>query len=274
MTALDDQGLEALASRIAERAGLDLGVYKDRCLKRRIAVRMRACGVHTLPDYVALIDREPAEFDRLLDALTINVTKFFRNPEAWEWLGKRVLPGLLEARAGRLRIWSAGCASGEEPYTIAMLVTEVLVRMDRLEWQGRVRIDATDVDRRSLERARTARYSPRAFSEASPEVMERYCVPTGPDEVEVRPEIRSQVEIGTFDLSRERPAPARYDLICCRNVIIYFDREVQERLMHQFADALLPDGILFLGKVETILGRARERYELLEPRERVYRKAS
>ena len=274
MTELAQAGLDALAGRIQARAGLDLGVYKDKCLRRRIAVRMRACNVHTLDEYVALLDRQPAEFDRLLDALTINVTSFFRNPETWSCLATRLLPEVLLAREGRLRAWSAGCASGEEPYTIAMLVAGVLEGLDRGAWLPRLRVDATDVDRRSLERARTARYPRRAFADADPALVARWCAPEGEDELGVRPELRALVTVAPYDLSRPQPAPGTFDLICCRNVIIYFDREVQERLMHRFADALQPGGLLVLGKVESILGAARERYELLEPRERIYRKVA
>lgn len=274
MTATDEAGFAALAERITAQAGLDIGAYKDRCLRRRIAVRMRACGVHTYGDYVALLDERPGEFERLLDALTINVTKFFRNREAWEWLGDQLLPAMLLAREGRLRVWSAGCASGEEPYTIAMLVAGVLGRMGHEAWFSRVRIDATDIDRRSMDRARSARYPRRAFSEADPAMPERYChiAGTGEEELEIRPEIRRVVEIRSFDLTRETPPAGHYDLVCCRNVVIYFDRGTQERLLNLFADALATGGILLLGKVETILGAARSRYVLLEPRERIYRK--
>ena len=274
MTATDEAGFAALAERIAGRAGLDIGAYTDRCLRRRIAVRMRACGVHRYGDYVALLDDHPEEFDRLLDALTINVTKFFRNRETWEWLGAELLPAMLQARTGQLRVWSAGCASGEEPYTIAILVAEVLRRMGQPEWMARVRIEATDIDRRSMDRARAARYPRRAFSEADPDVPLRYCTiaGVGEEELEIRAEIRRMVEIRPFDLTRDHPPVGRYDLVCCRNVVIYFDRETQERLMNLFADALITEGILVLGKVETILGLARNRYDLLEPRERIYRK--
>lgn len=274
MTATDEAGFAALAGRIAGQAGLDIGAYKDRCLRRRIAVRMRACGVHSYNDYVALLDQSPGEFERLLDALTINVTKFFRNREAWDWLGDHLLPDMLLARQGQLRVWSAGCASGEEPYTIAMLLAGVLHRMDHDAWFHRVRIDATDIDRRSMDRARAARYPRRAFSEAAPAIAERYSrvVGEGEEELEIVPEIRSVVEIKSFDLTRDTPPAGRYDLVCCRNVVIYFDRATQERLMNLFADALATDGILLLGKVETIMGAARSRYALLEPRERVYRK--
>jgi chemotaxis methyl-accepting protein methylase len=270
----DDPGFAALAERIAGRSGLDVAAYKDRCLRRRIASRMRACGARSYEDYVALLDRQPDELERLLDALTINVTKFFRNPETWEWLGQHVLPELLEAREGRVRAWSAGCASGEEPYTLVMLVDLVLERLGRSAWLNRLRVDATDIDRASLERAREARYHPRAFSEADPEIARRFCEPIDSEHLQVRADLRARVDIRRFDLTGEERPPAVYDLVVCRNVVIYFDRGIQERLMHRFADALVPGGVLVLGKVETILGAARARFDLLEPRERIYRKAA
>jgi chemotaxis methyl-accepting protein methylase len=274
MTATEDPGLVALAERIAGRSGLDMGAYKDRCLRRRIAARMRACGVHTYTEYVEVLDTRPEELDRLLDALTINVTKFFRNPETWTWLGEHLLPSLLEAREGALRAWSAGCASGEESYTLAILAAHVLARMDRTAWLPRIRIDATDIDRESLARAAAGRYDLRAFSETEPALRERFCRLLGDGRLEVCPELRSLVTVRRLDLTGEAPPATGYDLICCRNVVIYFDRTTQDRLMHRFADALGPGGILVLGKVETILGQARSRFDLLEPRERIYRKAA
>jgi chemotaxis methyl-accepting protein methylase len=274
MTGAGDAGLLALAERIARRSGLDVGVYKDRCVRRRIAARMRARGVHGYDEYVALLDAEPEELDRLLDALTINVTKFFRNPETWAWLGEHLLPALLTANHGALRIWSAGCASGEEPYTIVMLVALVLERLGHPEWLERLQVDATDIDRASLERAEAGRYDRRAFSEADPAIPPRFCRPLPDGTLEVRPELRARVHVDRFDLTGPDAPGATYDLICCRNVVIYFDRPTQERLMDRFADALRPDGVLLLGKVETILGRPRSRFLMVEPRERVYRKAA
>lgn len=274
MTGADDPGLVALAERIAGRSGLDMGAYKDRCLRRRIAARLRACGVHSYTEYLEVLDRQPEELDRLLDALTINVTKFFRNPETWAWLGAHLLPSLLDARQGALRAWSAGCASGEEAYTLAILAADVLERMDRTAWLHRIRIDATDFDRESLERAAAGRYDLRAFSESDPSVPERFCRPLADGRLEVLPELRSLVTVRRLDLTGEAAPATGYDLICCRNVVIYFDRTTQERLMHLFADALGPGGILVLGKVETILGPARSRFDLVEPRERIYRKAA
>jgi len=274
VTAREDPGFTALAARIVGEAGLDVGAYKDRCLRRRIAVRMRACGVHTYADYLRVLDRQPGEFDRLLDALTINVTKFFRNRETWDTLAAGVLPQLLQAREGRVRAWSAGCASGEEPYTIVMLLALVLERLGRAAWLDRVRVDATDFDKGSLETARAARYPLKVFSEAPTEVPGRFCLPVDVETVEVRPELRALVDFRRHDLLRDPPVTTGYDLIFCRNVVIYFDRETQEKLMSRFTDALAPDGVLVLGKVETIFGPARERLDLVDPRERIYRRVA
>ncbi|MEO8635493.1 MAG: protein-glutamate O-methyltransferase CheR [Gemmatimonadales bacterium] len=274
MSETEEPGFLALAQRIASRAGLDVTVYKDRCLKRRIASRMRACGVEGYLDYLDVLDQRPEELDRLLDALTINVTKFFRNRETWSWLEAHVLPTLLAERQGHLRVWSAGCASGEEPYTLAMLAAVVLERMGRGEWLARVRIDATDIDRASLERTGAGCYGQRAFDETEPAMIERFTVPLPGDQRQILPELRERVTVQRLDLTREPPISPPYDLICCRNVIIYFDRETQDRLMLSFADALAPGGFLVLGKVESILGSARVRFELVEPRERIYCRAA
>ena len=273
MTAGEDPGFAQLAERIAGRTGLDVGAYKDRCLRRRIAVRMRACGVASYGEYVAILDTRPAEFDLLLDALTINVTRFFRNPETWAWVGAEALPRLLLAREGRLRAWSAGCASGEEPYTIVMLVAEVLGRLHHPDWLPRLHVDATDLDRASLDTASAAEYPPAAFSEADPAVIARWTDPAEHGRRRVQAPLRAVVHLRRLDLLRESAPQSAYDLLFCRNVIIYFDRPTQERLMEGFAARLAPDGLLVLGKVETILGAARQRLQLVEPRERVYRRA-
>lgn len=274
MTDREDPGYRALAARIAGEVGLDVGAYKDRCLRRRIAVRMRACGVHSYTDYLAVLDRQPGELERLLDALTINVTKFFRNRETWDTLAAEMLPELIRSREGRVRIWSAGCASGEEPYTIVMLLAMVLERLGRASWLDRVRVDATDFDRASLETARAARYPLTAFSEAPAEAHRRFCTPVDGETVVVRPELRALVDFRRHDLLRDPPVAPSYDLIFCRNVVIYFDRASQEKLMTRFTDALAPDGVLVLGKVETIFGPARDRLDLVDPRERIYRRVA
>ena len=252
----DERSFLALTQKISKSRGMSCESYKDKCLRRRIAVRMRARGVHTFEDYSKLLDSDAREYQELLDALTINVTKFYRNPETWAAL-RPYIEKLGQAR-GTLKIWSAGCASGEEPYTIAVLLAESRVKGS---------IDATDIDRLSLERTRQAKYPDLAFSEMPANLRRRY-FPDG----EPIPPIREIVQVQPHDLTRQLPPRTPYDLIVCRNVVIYFERQAQERLFSVFVDALRPGGVLLLGKVETLFGPARERLTLVDPRERIYMK--
>jgi chemotaxis methyl-accepting protein methylase len=268
---LDDPGFAALARRISERAGLTVEAYKDKCVRRRIAVRMRACGVHTYADYQALLDRSPMECDRLKDALTINVTRFYRNAETWNLLRRDVIPGLCVPGADEIRVWSAGCASGEEAYTLAILAAEHLDFAGRRAELGRLVVDATDVDRVSLERAASARYREEHLTEMPAELVHRY-FEIRDGEFEVVPRVRAAVHIRRLDLSAGRPLRRDYHMIVCRNVLIYFDRPMQERLFQLFTDCLLPGGYLVLGKVESLVGAVRDRLQLVDPRERVYRR--
>ena len=267
----EDAGFAALARQIAIASGFTVGAYKDKCIRRRIAVRMRACGVHTYSDYRALLAGSPQEYERLRDALTINVTRFYRNAETWNLIRGTVLPTLLDGRLADVRAWSAGCASGEEPYTLAVLAAEHLDRAGRSAELARVSIDATDIDRACLERARAGSYRSEGLSELPDGLADRYFEPDGADR-RVVDRVRRRVEVRQLDLSLEAPPRSGYHLILCRNVVIYFDRRMQERLFQTFADALVPGGFLVLGKVETLFGPARDRLILVDPRERIYRR--
>jgi chemotaxis methyl-accepting protein methylase len=266
----DEQAFRALLEKISRDRGLCCGGYKDKCLRRRIAVRMRARGAHTFRDYSALLDGDQHEYDALLDALTINVTKFWRNADTWKALAAPYLAERWAARQGRLNVWSAGCASGEEPYTIAVVLAEAARSARQPEWLARAHIDATDIDRESLERTRAAQYPATAFDEMPPTLKTRYFTTAPPHEP--LPAIRGLVSVIKHDMLREKAPHAPYDLVVCRNVVIYFDRPTQEKLFALFADALVPDGILLLGKVETLFGPARDRLKLEDPRERIYRR--
>ena len=261
----DERSFVALTQKISRMRGVSCESYKDKCLKRRLAVRMRARGVHTYDDYSRLLDEDGREYEQLLDALTINVTKFYRNAETWHALRPH-LAAQWAARRGHIRVWSAGCASGEEPYTIAVLLAEV-AGSQAMEHAS---IDATDVDRLSLERTRQANYPETAFTEMPVDLKRRYF--TGAPLLQPVPAVRSLVRITPHDLMREAPLYKAYDLIVCRNVVIYFERQAQERLFQVFVDALIPGGILLLGKVETLFGPARDRLTLIDPRERIYKK--
>lgn len=261
-----------LTDKISVVAGLACDAYKERCLRRRIAVRMRARGVHTYDQYGAILDDDAAEVARLLDALTINVTSFFRNPETWEALASDALCDLWQTRQGRLHCWSAGCASGEEPYTLAMLLTVLGERLGAVFPLDGVRIDATDLDEGALTTARAGEYPESATADMDAELRSRFFGASGP--VSVPTAIRGAVRFLRHDLTRDPPPDPPYDVIVCRNVVIYFDRPMQERLFHQFADALAPDGLLVLGKVETLFGPVRDRFTMANPRERIYRRRS
>ena len=267
----DDAGFAALARKISKGAGLPVEAYKDKCVRRRIAVRMRACGVHSYAEYQAILDRSPAEYERLRDTLTINVTRFYRNAETWNLLRRDLIPRLCAPGTGEIRVWSAGCASGEEAYTIAILAAEHLDRTGRSGELSRIVVDATDVDRMSLERAREARYRPENLTEMPQELVDRYLETSGPD-LQVVSRVRARVFVRRVDLSAGHPPGRDYRMVVCRNVLIYFDRPMQERLFQVFTDSLAPGGYLVLGKVETLFGTVRERLVLVDPRERVYRR--
>ncbi|HEX2778611.1 MAG TPA: protein-glutamate O-methyltransferase CheR [Gemmatimonadaceae bacterium] len=266
----EDQEFAALTAKIAREREFRCDSYKDKCLRRRIAVRMRARGVHTYSDYARLLDGDAVEWDKLMDALTINVTKLFRNWETYEVLADRVVPELVAQPRETLRVWSAGCSSGEETYSLATLFHRAGERAGRPMTSQRVRVLGTDIDRRSLEAAQRGLYPQEAFADTPKEYRERYFTPGYP--AGALPAIRSLVAFERRDLLLEAPPPGAWDMVTCRNVLIYFDRETQEMLFGRFHDALRSGGILVLGKVETLLGNIRNKFASIDARERIYRK--
>ena len=263
-----EPAFEALLRDIAKAHGFRCDAYKEGCMRRRIGARMRARGVHSYDEYAALLRRDPDESRRLVDALTIHVSRFYRNPETWDAMAAAVIPDLWRRRGGALRCWSAGCAGGEEPYTLAMLLLE----------QGRAApapvpdgvIDATDYDRGSLELAAQGSYPRAALKDLPAQLTRRYLA--GEDPLVLAREARRLVRFTRHDLTHEPPPAPPYDLVLCRNVVIYFDAPTQAEIASRLVDALTPGGYLVLGKVETIRGEARARLVLENPRERIYRR--
>ena len=267
---LSDSAFTALTAKIASDRGFGCASYKDKCLRRRIAVRMRARGVHTYADYARVLDSDQHEYDKLLDALTINVTKLFRNWETYSVLRDQVVPALWSLPDPVLNVWSAGCSSGEEPYSLAALFHHHAERLGAAPLaERRVQVLGSDIDARSLEAAARGTFEESDFSETPPELRRRYFAPEPP--FTIVPEIRRMVRFERRDLLAEDAPPGQHHLICCRNVLIYFDRETQERLFQKFRDALAPTGFLVLGKVETLLGVARSRFAAVDGRERIFR---
>jgi len=268
----DPEGFARLTSEIARVSGMQLGDYKEKVLRRRIAVRMRACAVQTYGEYGDRLRSDAGEVEKLKDALTINVTRLYRNPETWEKLRGTVIPELIRERDAGVKVWSAGCSSGEEPYTLAVCLAEEADRAGRPAWATRSSIIATDIDEIVMGKARAGRYPVSSFLEMPAALAAKYFRDAGGSEREVVPTLKRMVEVRRQDLLRE-PAPgASFDLVVCRNVVIYFDRDGQERLFDRFADALAPGGYLLLGKVETLFGPARDKLELVDVRERIFRR--
>lgn len=259
----NDEAFAALLRKIERASSLPCASYKDRCLRRRIGVRMRATAVHSFGDYSRLLDRTPPEWEKLMAALTINVTKFFRDASAFGALESQAYPLLSAQFPGQLRVWSAGCSHGQEPYSLAMGMA------DQFEL-GRFRIQATDIDSDSLTAAAAGLYSEEMLVGVSEARRAKWM--TGETTGTVRPSLRGMVTVTRHDLLSESIPEQRYHLITCRNVIIYFSRDAQQQLFLKMFDALVPGGLLMLGKVETLVGQAREQFTTINMRERLFQR--
>ena len=260
----------ALTRKISRDRGFGCASYKEKCLRRRIAVRMRARGVHTYHDYAHILDTDGDEYDRLLDALTINVTKLFRNWDAYASLAATVVPALWHRQTPRIDVWSAGCSTGDEPYSLAILFHRYAAVNGMLAQLERVRVTGTDIDRRCLDAAARGHFEPADFADTPDELRHRYFSAAPP--YSVAPAIRRMTRFESRDLLRDEAPDGPFDLIACRNVLIYFDRDTQERLFDVFHQVLAPDGFLMLGKVETLLGNARSCFAPVDARERIFRR--
>lgn len=268
---LEAEAFDGLRTLVLEAGGIDLNLYKDKCVLRRITVRQRSCGAPTLRAYLKLVSKDPAERGRLVKALTIHVSQFFRNPSTFRAIQESVLPNLLAAKqagGGRsLRFWSVGCANGEEPYSLAILLLEVGARAVR---QYSTAIYATDIDPDSLNQAKEAHYAVRSLAQIPNRWRQRYFIRDG-DRYRTASEVRSLVFFKSHNILDPLPF-RRIDLVTCRNVLIYMTEPLQERVLLSIHEALNPGGFLVLGKVEGLAGAARDLLEPVDVAERIYRK--
>jgi two-component system, chemotaxis family, CheB/CheR fusion protein len=244
---------ESLLAYLRQSRGVDFTAYKPSTLTRRVLVRMQHLGVTGFASYLDFLQVDPGEFTRLFNTVLINVTGFFRDATTWDYLRDEVLPGLIGPAGARhpLRIWSAGCASGEEAYSIAMLLAEAL---GGDAFRERVKIYATDIDDEALDQARRATYTPRAVNDVPAPLLERY-FERQQDQYAFSKELRRAVIFGRHDLIQDAPI-SRVNLLLCRNCLMYFHSEAQGRILGRFQFALAPSGILFLGKAETLLAHS------------------
>ncbi|HZQ29234.1 MAG TPA: CheR family methyltransferase [Acidimicrobiales bacterium] len=248
-----DEDFEALLDFIRTTRAFDFTGYKRSSLRRRIEKRMYAVDVSSFEDYQHYLATHEDDFAALFNTVLINVTGFLRDPAAWEYLATDVLPGILERKDATepVRVWSAGCASGEEAYSLALLLNEAL---GEEAFRSRVKIYATDVDEEALTAARHARYPLKALEGVfTPEEIERHFAPSD-DQYVFRKELRRSIIFGRHDLVQDAPI-SHIDLIVCRNTLMYFTAETQRRILANFHFALNEGGALFLGKSEVLVTR-------------------
>jgi chemotaxis protein methyltransferase CheR len=267
----DDQAFALLKRRIFLDRGLDCEQYKENYLKRRIAVRLRATEARDYLDYLRMLRNDPEEYTRLMNELTINVTQFFRDGDMYQRLHEDVLPTLVETKKSMgsrtLRIWSAGCASGEEPYSMAILLEDVLGK-EAKSWN--VRILGSDFDEKSLAAARAGVYLDLEMMKGL-EPGAYFDISETPDGVQwkVKDEIKRKLKFEKVNLLAESE-PRHFDMVLCRNVLIYFGRKVQTSIIETLSRSILREGYLILGKSETLGSEASQMFRPVFPRERIY----
>ncbi|MFL5680461.1 MAG: CheR family methyltransferase [Chloroflexota bacterium] len=245
----EERLLARFLDEVREQTGIDFSTYKRPTILRRLQRRMVATNANRLADYIRYVGKHPEEYQRLASSFLIKVTEFFRDPELFGRLRESILPEIVKRRRAQsreLRLWSAGCATGEEAYSIAILAYEALGN-EIADWT--VRVFATDLDGEAVAFARRGIYPAAALDALPPELVERHFHKLD-GEYEVRSHIRALVVFGQHDLAVRAPFP-RIDLILCRNVLIYFTGELQRRALELFAFSLVDGGSLILGKAET-----------------------
>jgi two-component system CheB/CheR fusion protein len=261
-------GVDALLDFLKRNRGFDFTGYKRSSLERRIAKRMQEVGVETHGDYVDYLETHQDEFAQLFNTILINVTSFFRDAPTWDYLREEIVPAMLDERGTdhAIRVWVAGCATGEEAYTVAMILASV---MGEEQFRERVKIYATDVDEEALEVARHASYSAKQVESVPQEYLDRF-FDSADSRYVFRQDLRRTVIYGRNDLVQDAPI-SRIDLLLCRNTLMYFNAETQAVILRRFHFALGDAGLLVLGKSEMLITHS-DLFAPIDLRRRVFRK--
>lgn len=236
------QDYQQFIMQIKKKTGIDLSLYKEAQMKRRLTSLYVKKGFDSFSSFFQAINGDQHLLNEFLDRMTINVTEFFRNYKRWEVLKTKILPKLLRDNR-RPKVWSAACSTGEEPYTIAMILAEFLPLND-------ICITATDIDENALAKARIGQYHARALNEVPEAIKKKWFIQDG-DFYRVKDEIKRTVMFKKHNLLAD-PFGGPYDLIVCRNVLIYFTEEAKDILYKKISAALRKDGIFFVGSTEQI----------------------
>lgn len=265
-----DESFEALLRYMRDSRGFDFTGYKRTSLMRRVRHRMDHAGYSSFEEYLDVLQASSDEFAALFNTILINVTAFFRDPEAWDFVSTDVVPRMLAERGPNdpLRVWSAGCASGQEAYTLAMLLAEAL---GPDPFRQRVKIYATDIDEEALAEARTASYDARAVESVPADMLARYFEQVNGRYI-FHKDLRRAVIFGRNDLVKDAPI-SRVDLLVCRNTLMYLNAETQRNVLGRLHFALAPQGTLFLGHAEMLLSHS-DRFTPLNLKNRIFRKSA
>jgi len=266
---MDD--FEKLKNKISKDKHFSCNQYKDPYLKRRFAIRMRATGVKTYHDYIKVLDTVSDEYQVLLDVLTVNVTEFFRDAGVFKEV-ESVLRSIIKEKQKKnqnsLRIWSAGCSNGSEVYTISILLDQILGPKVK---DFKITLLATDIDDASLKRGREGIYNQNILKGVKRAYLTKYFEKTGDGQYQVIAPNRQMVTFRKHDLINDRQQ-TMMDVVFCRNVVIYFSRELQETLFVNFYKSLVDGGHFVMGKTETLVGGAKDKFIPVNNKERIYRK--
>jgi len=265
--------LDSFLEQVYRDTGYDFREYKRGTLTRRLERRLRATGVKTYLDYIEFLDAHPEEYQRLADDLTIKVSGFFRSPYTFQQVTRLVLPELMSFKRNqegrRLKFWSIACARGEEPYSIAILLADFLGNRQQ---DFNISIYATDISRQALQEAQAGIYSSKDIESLTPTVLENYFTRYDKGYV-VNSNIKQMVSFSYFDLTSTIRQPFMdMDCIFCCNVLIYLQRQLQERVLGMLYDSLAAPGYLVLGEVETLTNNLNGKLECLDTRAKIYKK--
>jgi chemotaxis protein methyltransferase CheR len=253
---------ETIISMLYEHCGIRMRAGKEGLVRARLAKRLRAVGAADFDAYLDEVTRDPAkrEFTEMVDVLTTNKTSFFREAAHFDYVQDAILP----AAAAPLRFWSAGCSSGEEPYTLAMLMNESMTASAVKS----AKILATDISHRVLATARAGRYSSDALADVPAPMLQKYWRPAnaagGASQFEALPALRDRIQFGRLNLMEQWPMRGPFDAIFCRNVMIYFDKATQQALVERYWALLRPGGHLFVGHSESLTGLT-HRFRYVQP---------
>lgn len=234
---------EGFKLEVYKLSGINLTFYKEKQMKRRIDSLIKKNGYELYGDYVKALKSNVSLFNEFINYLTINVSEFYRNPEQWEVLQKDVFPMLLK-NSKKLKIWSAACSTGDEPYTLVMVLNEYIPLKD-------IRIIATDIDKEALRKAKAGVYTDKSIEKLPQSYLTKYFTKTG-SLFTIKDEVKNQVEFSQHNMLRDQ-FPGDCDLIVCRNVLIYFTEEAKVQIYTQFNKSLRTEGILFVGSTEQII---------------------